>query len=129
LLALGRKGEPLVPGSPRHAVVGDIAPQPSDFVINRFHGVTPFHGTELDPLLRNLGVRTVVVAGVSVNVGVTGLTIEAVNGGYQVILPRDAVAGTPDEYVDAVFANTLRLLATVTTVDEVTAVWSSRPTG
>jgi biuret amidohydrolase len=125
LLALGRKSEPLVPGSARHAVVADLAPREPDFVINRFHGVTPFQGTELDALLRNLGVKTVVAAGVSVNVGITGLTIEAVNHGYQVVLPSDAVAGTPDEYVEAVFANTLRLLATVTTVGEVAQVWSS----
>jgi nicotinamidase-related amidase len=125
LLALGRKSEPLVPGSPRQAVVADLAPHDSDFVINRFHGVTPFHGTELDSLLRNLGVKTVVASGVSVNVGITGLVIEAVNCGYQVVLPRDAVAGTPDDYVDAVFANTLRLLATVTAVDDVAEAWAS----
>jgi nicotinamidase-related amidase len=125
LLALGRKGEPLVPGTSRHAVVAPLAPAENDFVINRFHGVTPFHGTELDALLRNLGVKTVVVAGVSVNVGITGLTIEAVNCGYQVVLPRDAVAGTPDEYVEAVFQNTLRLLATITSTDEVIRNWAS----
>jgi nicotinamidase-related amidase len=124
LLALGRKSEPLVPGSSRHAVVADLAPQEADFVINRFHGVTPFHGTELDQLLRNLGISTIVAAGVSVNVGIPGLVIEAVNYGYRVVVPRDAVAGTPDEYVEAVFANTLRLLATVTTVDDLAAVWA-----
>jgi nicotinamidase-related amidase len=125
LLALGRKGEPLVPGSARHAVVAPLAPVVSDFVINRFHGVTPFHGTELDTLLRNLGIRTVVATGVSVNVGVLGLTIEAVNAGYQVVLPRDAVAGTPDDYVEAVFQNTLRLLATVTDTAQVIGHWSA----
>jgi len=124
LLALGRKSEPLVPGSPRQTVVAELAPQEGDFVVNRFHGVTPFHATEVDQLLRNLGVRTVVVTGVSVNVGITGLTIESVNAGYQVVLPRDAVTGTPDEYVDAVFQNTLRLLATVTSSEEVIAAWS-----
>lgn len=124
LLALGRKGEPLVPGSPRHAVVSPLKPTDGDFVINRFHGVTPFHGTELDALLRNLGVKTVIVAGVSVNVGITGLTIEAVNCGYQVVLPRDAVAGTPDDYVEAVVQNTLRLLATVTRTDDVIPHWA-----
>lgn len=123
LLALGRKGDPLVPGSPRHAVVSALQPVDGDFVINRFHGVTPFHGTELDSLLRNLGVKTVIVTGVSVNVGITGLTIEAVNCGYQVILPRDAVAGTPDDYVEAVVQNTLRLLATVTSTGEIATAW------
>jgi nicotinamidase-related amidase len=124
LLALGRKSEPLVPGSPRQVVVSELAPRDADVVINRFHGISPFHGTELDAMLRNLGVSTVVATGVSVNVGITGLTIEAVNHGYQVVIPRDAVAGTPDDYVDAAFANSLRLLATVSTSAEVAAVWS-----
>jgi nicotinamidase-related amidase len=123
LLALGRKGEPLLPGSPRQAVVEALAPREHDYVLTRFHGVTPFHGTELDALLRNLGVRTVVATGVSVNVGVLGLAIEAVNSGYQVVIPRQAVAGTPDDYVEAVLTHTLRLLATVTSVDELLAAW------
>lgn len=124
VLAAGRKAEPLVVGSARHAVVAELAPAEGDFVVNRMHGLTPFHGTELDQLLRNLGIETVVATGVSVNVGVLGLTIEAVNSGYQVVIPREGVAGTPPEYVDAVLANTLRLLATVTTVDEVLAAWA-----
>src|SRR5262249_45301303 len=123
LLALGRKGTPLLPGSPQQAVVQALAPQEGDYVINRFHGVTPFHAGELDQILRNLGVRTVVVTGVSVNVGITGLTLDAVNCGYQVIIPRDAVAGTPDDYVNSVFEHTLRLLATVITVDAAVEAW------
>jgi nicotinamidase-related amidase len=129
LLALGRKGEPLVPGSRRHAVVSALAPSEGDFVLTRFHGVTPFHGTELDALLRNLGVRTVVATGVSVNVGITGLTIEAVNSGYQVVIPREAVTGTPDAYVDAVFEHSLRLLATIVPVDTVLRAWGEPATG
>ena len=125
LLALGRKGTPLIPGSPQHTVVAALAPRDGDYLVNRFHGVTPFHGTELDQLLRNLGVRTVVAAGVSVNVGIMGLTIEAVNCGYQVVIPRQAVTGTPDAYVDAVFEHTLRLLATITTADHVVDTWGS----
>jgi nicotinamidase-related amidase len=123
LLALGRKGEPLLPGSKRQSVVDALAPQENDYVLTRFHGVTPFHGTELDSLLRNLGVRTVVATGVSVNVGVLGLTIEAVNSGYQVVIRRQAVTGTPDEYVEAVLTHTLRLLATIPSIDDVGAAW------
>src|SRR5207249_2029610 len=69
LLAAARKGTPLLPGSSEQAVVAPLAPVDGDYVVTRFHGVTPFHGTELDALLRNLGVRTVVASGVSVNVG------------------------------------------------------------
>lgn len=129
LLALGRKGTPLILGSPQQAVVAPLAPQDGDYVFHRMHGVTPFHGTELDQVLRNLGVKTVVACGVSVNIGITGLTIEAVNCGYQVVLLRDGVAGTPDTYVDAVFENTLRLLATITTTQEVIGAWQDRDLG
>lgn len=125
LLAATRKStRPLLVGSPQQAVVQELTPIDGEWIVMRFHGVTPFHGTELDSLLRNLGVRTVVAAGVSVNVGILGLTIEAVNAGYQVVIPRDAVMGTPDDYVDAVFTHTLRLLATPTTVDTVVEAWS-----
>jgi nicotinamidase-related amidase len=127
LLALGRKGTPLLPGSSRQAVVPALAPVEDEYVLTRFHGVTPFHASELDQLLRNLGVRTVVLAGVSVNVGITGMTIEAVNAGYQVVIPRQAVTGTPDAYVDAVFEHTLRLLASITTVEAVLASWQAVP--
>jgi biuret amidohydrolase len=59
-----------------------------------------------------------------VNVGVTNLVMDAVNAGYQVVLPRDAVTGVPKEYADAVIDNTLSLLATVTTTDDVIGAWS-----
>jgi nicotinamidase-related amidase len=83
-------------------------------------------GTDLDPILRNLGVSTVVVAGVSVNVAITNLVMDAVNAGYQVVVPRDAVAGLPADYADAVIDNTLSLLAVVTTTDDVIAAWKER---
>jgi biuret amidohydrolase len=47
-----------------------------------------------------------------------------VNAGYQVVIPRDAVAGLPADYVEAVFANTLSLVATLTTADAVIAAWA-----
>jgi len=124
LLAATRKSpRPLLAGSPQQAPVAALAPRDDEWIVTRWHGLTPFQGTELDQLLRNLGVRTVVATGVSVNIGILGLTIEAVNAGYQVVIPREAVAGTPDEYVAAMMQHTLRLLATIATVDDVVAAW------
>ncbi len=80
-------------------------------------------GTDLDAVLRNLGVTTVVGIGVSVNIGMMDFAFDAVNAGYQMVLPRDAVAGVPDDYAEAVLDNTLSLVATVPTTDEVLAVW------
>ena len=50
--------------------------------------------------------------------------MDAVNRGYQFVLPRDAVAGFPREYADAVIDNTLSLLATVTTTSAVADAWT-----
>jgi nicotinamidase-related amidase len=82
-------------------------------------------GTQLDPVLRNLGVTTIVGVGVSLNVGMLNLAFDGVNRGYQVVIPADAVAGVPAEYADAVLRNTMRLVATVTTTGDVLAVWGA----
>ena len=50
--------------------------------------------------------------------------MDAVNHGYEVVIPRDAVAGVPVDYAEAVIANTLSLLARVTDVDTVVEGWS-----
>lgn len=113
----------LLPGTPEVEVVPALGPEPEDLVLTRTHGLDPMSGTDLDPVLRNLGVRTVVVTGVSVNVAVTNLVMDAVNRGYDVVLPRDAVCGIPREYADVVIDNTLALLAAVTTTDELIGIW------
>jgi nicotinamidase-related amidase len=113
----------LLPGTPAVEVVPDLGPEPEDLVLTRTHGLNPMGGTDLDPVLRNLGVTTLVATGVSVNIAVTNLVMDAVNLGYDVVLPRDAVAGLPREYADAVIDNTLALLATVCTTADLLEVW------
>ena len=109
------------------AVHPSIGVEPADFVLSRLHGLSPMAGTSLDAILRNLGVTTIVATGVSVNVALLGLAFDAVNRGYQLVLARDATAGIGDDYVDAVYANTLSLLATITTADAVVDAWSRAP--
>ena len=114
----------LLPGTEAVEVVPEIGVEPSDVVLTRLHGLGPMGGTDLDAVLRNLGASTVVGIGVSVNVGMTNFAMDAVNAGYQFVLPRDAVAGVPPEYADTLIDNTLALIATVTTTDDVLAVWA-----
>jgi nicotinamidase-related amidase len=114
----------LTPGSEAARVIDDIGVEDSDVVLTRLHGVGPMAGTDLDAVLRNLGATTIVGIGVSVNVGMTNFVMDAVNLGYQFVLPRDAVAGVPEEYANALVDNTLALLATVVTTDELVAAWN-----
>jgi biuret amidohydrolase len=115
----------LLPGSDAVQVVPEVGVRPTDVVLTRSHGLNPLSGTDLDAVLRNLGVTTIIATGVSVNIAITNLVMEAVNLGYDVVLPRDAVCGVPADYADAVIDNTLQLLATVTTVDELVGLWKA----
>jgi nicotinamidase-related amidase len=94
-----------------------------DFVSQRLHGISPFTSTSVDPALRSAGARTVIATGVSLNRGIIGVTMEAINRGYHVVIPRDCVAGYPKEYGDLVLTNTLAAIATVTDSDELLDAW------
>jgi nicotinamidase-related amidase len=63
--------------------------------------------------------------GVSVNVAITNFVMDAVNHAYDFVLARDAVAGIPREYAEAVIDNTLSLLTTVTTTDALIQAWAA----
>ncbi|OBG24737.1 cysteine hydrolase [Mycobacterium sp. 852002-51057_SCH5723018] len=116
----------IAPGSPGAALLPELGPEPTDLVLSRWHGVGPMGGTDLDAVLRNLGVSTIVVVGVSLNIAIPNVVMDAVNAAYRVVVPRDAVAGVPTEYGEAIIANTLSLLATITTTDELLQVWGQQ---
>jgi nicotinamidase-related amidase len=121
---MARSEHPLLPGSEAAELVPELAIDERDIAITRLHGLSPFHGTELDWILRNQGVTTLVGVGVSVNVAIQNLAFDAVNSGYQVVIPRDAVAGFPAEYVEAVFQHTLGAVSTLVTTGQVLEAWS-----
>ena len=118
------RAEPkLHPGSAAAEIIPEIPVADSDLVLPRLHGLSPFQGTELDFVLRNLGVTTLVGVGVSVNVAIQNLCFDAVNASYQVVIPRDAVAGFPAEYVESVFQHTLGAIANLVSTDELLEIW------
>ena len=121
---------------PAHLPVGSpsVEPMPElrgdgDLESLRLHGISPFAGTDLDSILRSLGTRTVVAAGVSLNRGIIGISMEAVNHGYEVVVPRDAVIGYPREYGEQVLRYTLDGLVTLSTVEEIATPLQEVPRG
>ncbi len=119
----------LAPGTPGASVLPEFGPEPSDIVLTRTHGVGPMTGTDLDSVLRNLNIKTIVGVGVSVNIAIQNFVMDAVNRSYQFVLPRDAVSGYPREYAESIIDNTLALLATVTTTDAVVDAWRELAAG
>jgi biuret amidohydrolase len=128
IFAIGRGEVNILPGTPGAAVLPELGPESTDLILSRWHGVGPMGGTDLDAVLRNLGVSTIVVVGVSLNIAIPNIVMDAVNAAYRVVVPRDAVAGIPTEYGDAIIDNTLSLLATITSTDDLLQSWSQYQT-
>ncbi|MET8646339.1 cysteine hydrolase [Streptomyces sp. NPDC004096] len=124
--AAGRLPVQQLSGTTAVRVAAPIEVREEDFVVHRLHGLSPIEGTEVDSLLRNLGCRTLVVTGVSANVAIPNAVFDAVNRGYTAVVPADAIAGVPSDYTPAMVRNTLALVATVATTDEVLACLSPR---
>jgi nicotinamidase-related amidase len=114
----------LAEGTPATELLAALGPEPGDRLSTRSHGVSPFGGTDLDATLRALGATVLVVAGVSINLGVLGLCIEATNLGYEVIVASDAVVGVPLAYGDEVLARSVSLVATLAPVEQLTQALS-----
>lgn len=128
IFALGQKvraaqgAYPTQIGTPGAELVDGLENE-RDIVLPRIHGMTPFTSTSLDQILRNLGVRTVVATGVSVNLGIMGLCLSALDLGYQVVVVRDAVCGVPVDYAQAVIDQSLSMIATIVTSEELLSLW------
>jgi len=123
MTAMSRRPGHLQTGTAAARIVPELGPHEADLVVARSHGVSPFGGTALDMTLRNLGVTSIVAAGVSVNLGVLGLAIEAVNLGYRVVVATDAVCGFPRDYAESVMRYSMALVATRATVGEIVKAW------
>jgi nicotinamidase-related amidase len=114
--------------SPGHGpIVSELTPRPEDISIAREHGMTGFYTTPLDAYLRNLGVKTVIITGVSANIAVNGTSLEAMNRGYRVIVPSDCIAGDPPDYVTQLLRYTIRNIALVAPVQGILDHWDALP--
>ncbi len=122
---MNQEGAGLLENTEGAELIPSFGPEPEDIVVPRLHGLTPFTSTSLDQIIRNVDGRTIVALGVSLNIGVLGLVLSAVDLGYQVVLPTDAVAGVPLEYGHEILHNSLSLLATLTTTEELIEAWGT----
>ena len=102
----------------------ELGPAPTDLLFPKRTGLGALGTTGVDAALRTLDVEEIVLAGVSLNVAIPAIAFEAVNLGYRVTIARDAVAGVPDSYAQDVLENSLSLVATLTTVDELVHAWA-----
>ena len=89
--AVGPMGRILVRGEPGHDIIPALAPRSDEPVIDK-PGKGAFHATDLDAMLRNRGIDTLVVCGVTTEVCVHTTVREANDRGYRCIVVADACA-------------------------------------
>lgn len=94
----------------KQQIIDAVAPQPGDVVLDKTRA-SLFDYTELEPLLRNLKVSRLIVAGLQTNVCVEATVRAALAHNFEVAVPEDAVSTDgPDLHFAAL--NSMRVLYT-----------------
>jgi ureidoacrylate peracid hydrolase len=97
-------GNAFVKGSWGAAITDELAPAEGDIVIEGKRGLDTFASTNLDFILRNKGIETIVLGGFLTNCCVESTMRTGYEHGYQVITLRDCVAATSIEEHDNALA-------------------------
>jgi nicotinamidase-related amidase len=124
-----------IPGSDQHAIEGSpwtefvTKVEADDLIVETKRRLSAFYPTDLDFLLRNMRVETVVFDGGFTDCCVLNSSFDANNRNYRVIVARDLVAGTDDNLEAAALAMVSLHLGLVTDSGELIAEWQRRKAG
>jgi nicotinamidase-related amidase len=99
-------------------LVPEIGPQPGDLVITKRQWGA-FHGTELDLQLRRRDVRTIILGGISTNIGVESTARSAYEHGYAQLFAEDAMTSNSAEAHEFAVKNIFPRIGNVRSTDEV----------
>jgi nicotinamidase-related amidase len=121
-----------IPGSDQHAIEGSpwtefvTKVEADDLIVETKRRLSAFYPTDLDFLLRNMRVETVVFDGGFTDCCVLNSSFDANNRNYRVIVARDLVAGTDDNLEAAALAMVSLHLGLVTDSADLLAEWQRR---
>jgi nicotinamidase-related amidase len=86
----GPMGRLLVRGQRGHEIVPELAPIAGEAIVDK-PGKGAFFATDLDHILRNRGIKSLIVCGVTTEVCVTTTVREANDRGYECVVLQDCV--------------------------------------
>ena len=105
-------------GSDWTRMAAGLEPAPGDHVLpKKRYGA--FSGNDLAFLLKNLGVETLVIAGVETEICVLATAYHGFNEDYRVVVASDGTAGLDDELAGAALRIIAREVGWVATCDEI----------
>lgn len=78
-------------GTFEHGIIPEVAPIPGELVINKTSR-SAFNSTAIERVLRNLGIETLIVAGVTTSSCVDTTARDAADRGFQTVVVEDATA-------------------------------------
>jgi nicotinamidase-related amidase len=119
-----------IPNSDAHAIEGSrwtafvTEVLDGDLIVETKRRLSAFYPTDLDFLLRNMGVRSVVLDGGFTDCCILNTAFDAANRTYRVVVPRDLVRGTDAYLEDAALAMISLHLGLVTDSAALLAEWS-----
>jgi nicotinamidase-related amidase len=116
-----KRGATLVEGTWGAETHAAVKPDPRDHVMRRTCSMDGSYGTGLYAILRHLRREQLVITGISTTLAVEGIVRASLNRGYEMFVVEDCCAGVPQEWHDWSIRNTLPLLATITSAEEVAA--------
>lgn len=105
-------------GSLEHEIVSEITPLDHELVIDK-NASSPFNGTGIDQLVRNMGLETLVLTGMATDMCVETTARDAADRGYNVIVVEDAVATFFPEHHRSALSALARVYAQVWSTDRV----------
>lgn len=104
-------------GSPESEVHPEIAPLPGEKVIFK-HRYSSFYNTDLEIVLRCLGIEDVVVTGIMTNLCCETTAREAYMRDFRVFFPADGTGASHEDMHQATLLNLSFGFAAITTVDD-----------
>jgi nicotinamidase-related amidase len=124
-----------IPNSDAHAIEGSpwtefvTRVDPADLIVETKKRLSAFYPTDLDFLLRNMRIESLVLNGGFTDCCILNTAFDASNRNYRVIVARDLVRGTDEHLESAALAMVSLHLGLVADSADILAEWRARRVG